>query len=78
MPTTRLVGGYKCELCTDCTNRWHEFVVQHPDFRRLKILGADLAATAAAGYRADTRDLAIEKLDLENGLYELGKRWINE
>lgn len=77
-----LVGGFNTQLCTECQNTWHIFVIKQEAFATYRRTRQDtdilLARTCGDGVdRTDEiRALNERAAQLELQLFDLADRWV--
>jgi hypothetical protein len=85
----KLVGGYKANICTSCTNLWHEHlntVPQKDVFDRLRKNDVKIATIrecyhTTGGDHIDEAEAKLQPLydtkkGIEQELFQIGKAWV--
>lgn len=74
----KLCGQYLTTLCDPHRNEWHELIAANKDFREFRTTSAMIERAGHVGGMPDDQftRLMLEKMELEETLYRIGKEWV--
>ena len=85
-----LIGDFSVDLCSECRNAWHEFVLPKQEYKNLLSNRISRNQVEVESYSAPrSQELSdrllrqIESIDrrdveIHEALYELGKKWVSD